>query len=266
MWRDQEGVICATGGRAGGGYWVEVPQIGMFRFMDAEEIAVAPFPDVGTEEIEESHERIVLPLALHALGRELIHASAVVAPPGGVVAFAATTQTGKSTLAYALSLRGHPLWADDAVLFEADGGSIQSIPLPFTLKIRQPSARFFGLEGRKADEWQPLFEESAAPRPLAAICLLEPRREADPGAVAEVRRRDSVSALLALLAHSYSFSLRDPARKREMLSRYMELMTRVPVFDIRFRPELEHLAELLDVIEQTVLCLDQRGDERKRGQ
>ena len=263
VWRDQEGEIYASGGRADGGYWVEVPEIGMFRFSDADEVAVTPLSGIGIEAIEESFERIVAPLVLHALGSELVHASAVVAPSGGVVAFAATTRTGKSTLAYGLSLRGHPLWADDAVLFEVDGGSVQSIPLPFTLKIRQPSARFFGLE-RGTDEWQPLFEESDAPRPLAAVCLLEARREADAGAVAVVRRRDSASALLALLAHSYSFSLREPARKREMLSRYMELAARVPIFDIRFLPELEHLAELLDVIEQTVLRLDQRGGDGKR--
>ena len=263
MWRDQEGVICATGGRAGRRYWVEVPQIGTFRFTGADEIAVVPFPGVGTDEVEESYERIVMPLALHAVGHELIHASAVVAPPGGVVAFAATTQTGKSTLAYALSLRGHPLWADDAVLFETNGASVQSRPLPFTLKIRQPSARFFGLEGRTADEWQPLFEESSTPRPLAAICLLEAGRAADRAPDAELRR-DSASALLALLAHSYSFSLRDAGRKREMMSRYMELVARVPVFDIRFPSGLEHLAEVVDVIEQTVVRLDQPGGERER--
>ncbi len=253
MWRDQEGVVCATGGRAGGRYWVEVPQIGKFRFRDAEEIAVAPLPDVGTEEVEESYERIVLPLALHALGRELFHASAVVSPLGGVVAFAATTRTGKSTLAYALSLRGHPIWADDAVLFQTGGGSVQSIPLPFTLRIRQPSAHFFGLEGRNADDWRPMFEESYAARPLAAICLLESKRETDLGPVVEVVRRDSASAFPAVLAHSYSFSIRDPGRKRDTLSRYMELTARVPVYDIRFPPGLEHLATLLDLIEQTVM-------------
>jgi hypothetical protein len=266
VWRDQEGEIYASGGRADGWYWVEVPQIGMFRFSDAEEVAVTPLSGIGIELIEESFERIVVPLVLHAVGRELLHASAVVAPSGGVVAFAATTRTGKSTLAYALSLRGHPIWADDAVLFQTGDGSVQSIPLPFTLRIRQPSAHFFGLEGRDPNDWRPMFEESNAARPLAAICLLESKPETDPSPAGEVVRRDSASAFPAVLAHSYSFSIRDPGRKRDMLSRYMELTARVPVYDIRFPPGLENLARLLDQIEETVMWFDHRGGERKRGQ
>jgi hypothetical protein len=253
VWRDQDGEIYATGGRTSEGYWIDVPQVGKFRFGDGEEVALTPLPEVGRDEVEESYERIVVPLALHALGRELVHGSAVVAPSGGVVALIATTRTGKSTLAYALSLRGHPLWADDAVLVDAGNGAAESIPLPFTLRIRQSSADHFGLEGRTEEEWQPLFEESYAARPLAAVCLLA--QQPDTGAPAvEIQARDPASAFPAVLAHAYCFSLRDPRRKREMMSHYLELMARVPIYDVRFRPGLERLDEVLDGIEQAVMA------------
>jgi hypothetical protein len=37
-----------------------------------------------------------------------------------------------------------------------------------------------------------------------------------------------------------------------MMSRYLELTALVPVYDIRFHPQLDGLGEVLDRIEQTV--------------
>jgi hypothetical protein len=256
VWRDEDGEIYATGGRVGKAYLIEVLQVGTFRFgdSDSEEVAVTPLPNVADEEVHDNYKRIVLPLVLHAFGCELVHASAVVAPSGGVVAFAASTRTGKSTLAYALSLRGHPIWADDAVLFQTGNGSVESTPLPFALRIRQPSARFFGLQARAEEKWRPLFVEGDAARPFAAVCLLEQKPGGTgAGPAVEVERRDPASAFPAVLAHSYCFSIKDPRRKRDMMSRYLELTAQVPVYDIRFRPPLERLGELLDRIEQTVI-------------
>jgi hypothetical protein len=255
IWRDEDGEIYATGGRVGEAYWIEVLGVGTFRFEanDGDAVEATPLPDIGDEEILDNYRRIVLPLALHACGSELVHASAVVAPSGGVVAFAAGTRTGKSTLAYALSLRGHPIWADDAVLFRAGSGPVESTPLPFALRIREPSARFFHLQGRAEGEWRPLFVEGDAARPLAAVCLLEQKSGGTgAGAAVEVELRDPASAFPALLAHSYRFSIKDPRRKREMMSRYLELTALVPVYDIRFHPQLDGLGEVLDRIEQTV--------------
>jgi hypothetical protein len=255
VWRDEDGEIYATGGRLGDQYWIEVLGVGTFLFGDdGEEVAVTPLPHVADEEILESYRRIVLPLALHACGSELVHASAVVAPSGGVVAFAAGTRTGKSTLAYALSLRGHAIWADDAVLFRAGRGPVESTPLPFALRIRQASARFFDLQAGAEGEWRPLFVEDDAARPLAAVCLLAQASGGNGGGPAvEVELRDPASAFPAVLAHAYFFSIGDPRRKREMLSRYLELTARVPVYDVRFPPRLEGLGEVLDRIEQTVI-------------
>jgi hypothetical protein len=211
-----------------------------------------PLPGVDPDTVQEAYTAIVLPLALHALGREVVHASAVVAPPGDVIAFAATTHGGKSTTAYALARRGHRLWADDAVLFYSDREGIRSTPLPFSLRIRQPSAAFFAVEAHSDDEWRKLYELSSEPRPLRAICLLDRADPAERESVT-IGRRDPAEAFPALLSHSYYFSLRDPARYREMTSNYLALAECVLVYDVRFRPGLDHIDELLDAIERQVI-------------
>ena len=42
-----------------------------------------------------------------------------------------------------------------------------------------------------------------------------------------------------MLAHAYCFSLREPERRRRMVERYLDLTTRVPVFEIRVESGLE---------------------------
>jgi hypothetical protein len=254
-WRDEDGEIYATGGRVNEAYWIEVPGVGTFRLGgdDGGEVAVTPLPNIADAAILENYQRIVLPLLLHACGSELVHASAILAPFGGVVAFAGGTRSGKSTLAYALSLRGNPIWADDAVLFQAGNGPVESTPLPFALRIRQPSARFFDLQAEIEAEWRPLFVEGDDTRPLAAVCLLEQMSGGTgAGRAVEVELRDPASAFPAVLGHSYRFSIKEPRRKREMMSRYLELTAQVPVYDVRFCPGLEGMGDLLDRIEQTV--------------
>lgn len=247
-----DGGVYATGAQVDGMIWIDVPEVALFR-ADPAEVVAFPCSGVDPDEVEEAYTGIVLPLALQALGQELIHSSGVVAPSGEVVAFAATTHAGKSTTAYALARRGHRLWSDDVVLFESDCEGIQSLPLPFSLKIRQPSATFFAVDAHSEDEWRGLSEPSSGPRPLAAICLLD-RTNSSEGEPVLIVRRDPSAAFPALLSHSYCFSTRDPVRYRAMTSSYLELVERVPVYDVRFRPGLDHIDELLDAIERDVMA------------
>jgi hypothetical protein len=69
----------------------------------------------------------VLPLISIAHGREALHASAVETPLGAI-AIAAPSEAGKSTLARELVRRGWPLFADDVVVLEATGGSVEAHP------------------------------------------------------------------------------------------------------------------------------------------
>jgi hypothetical protein len=115
VWRDHEGTVCAAGHTVAGRHWMHVPRIGSFAFGPCAGDAVHVFaePSARPESVLDTFRRMVLPLALQAQGEEVLHASAV-RMLQGVVALCAVSETGKSTLAYALSRRGFPLWADDA--------------------------------------------------------------------------------------------------------------------------------------------------------
>jgi hypothetical protein len=84
--------------------------------------------------------------------------------------------------------------------------------------------------------------------PLAAICVL--RREVSSALPVTVQRLSSAEALAAVLAHAWSFGLQNSERKRRMINHYLELVARIPIFDMSFQPGLEHLAAILDAIEQ----------------
>jgi hypothetical protein len=197
--------------------------------------------DVAIEKIRDAHRRLVLPLALQALGQEVLHASAV-AVEAGAVAFCAESGTGKSTVAYALARRGHPSCADDAVAIGLGRRGPELIPLPFALRLRSASAAYYG------EDAQPLeVQHPVARRPLAAICVLQ-RLDEGIG----IRRLGRAEAFPALLAHAYSFGLNDERRRRRMMQHYLSLASEVPVFRVVLGTGLSTLAGTLDEIEAAV--------------
>ena len=237
VWRDDDGAPVAYGGRLDGRGWMVLPGVGAYVFDDR---TVQAFPEDGAGEslVADGYRRTVLPMALQALGREVLHASAV-RRPDGVVALCAISGSGKSTLAYGLSRRGHPLWADDAVVLEPTPEGFRTLPLPFTLRLLPASADYFGTNGSG-------LEEPAEDAPLAAVCVLA---RVDEGDDVEIERLDSAEAFPAVLTHAYCFSLDDEERKRRMVEAYMELAARVPVFRVRLRAGLERLPAILDGLE-----------------
>jgi hypothetical protein len=246
VWRDHEGTVCAVGHTVAGRHWMHVPRIGDFAFGPCAGDAVHVFaePSARPEWVLDTFHRMVLPLALQAQGEEVLHASAV-RMPRGVVALCAVSETGKSTLAYGLSRRGFPLWADDAVAFTLDKGTgVTAMPLPFTIRLRPASAAYFGPQNQPAN--------AATPAPLAAVCVLARKPAEEPGPDVEATRLTPARAFPAVLTHAYCFSLRDDARKRRMLQQYLDVCVRVPVFQVRFSAGLERIPEILDRLVESV--------------
>ena len=243
VWRDEAGTTVAIGQTIGDEHWVHVPSLGAFTF-SRRGGGITAVPDPGADQalIEDTFRRMVMPLALQAQGREVLHASAV-GLPAGVIALCAVSGTGKSTLACALSERGHTLWADDAVCFEARDAGFQAIPVPFTLRLRPASAEFFG--GRGSDGVLHTIESS---EPLAAVIVLERSESSGP----RLERLASADAFSAVLTHGYSFTLNDRERTRAMMRNYLELVDRVPVFRLTFSEGLDRLDALVDMIEGAV--------------
>lgn len=256
VWRDENGEVFARGHVVDDAHWMQVPGVGTFRFDSrAEAIVAKPERSAPRELVVDAYRRLVLPNALQALGHEVLHASAVLARYG-VVGLCARAHTGKSTTAYGLSRRGHPLWADDAVAFEIAGQSVRALPLPFTLRLRPQSLSLFD-----ADEVQvPAGDlvERTRPAPLAALFMLE--RQPEGTSKAEIFRLTPREAVVALLANAYWFSLADQERKRKMLSQYLDLSALVPVFKLRFAPGPENLGAVLDGVEGALEPLDDRRE------
>jgi hypothetical protein len=244
VWRHTDGTVIAFGGSREREHWMQLLNVGLFVFgEEADVVTVFPDADAGPETVEDGFRRAVLPMALQVLGRDVLHASAVLGR-SGVIAFCAVSETGKSTVAYALGRRGYRLWADDALAFRIDEAAVTAVPLAFTLRLRPATSEFYGVDGDAS-----LVEPAAAER-LTAVCVLERSEEGDDGA--PVARLAGADAFSAVLPHAYCFSLADDARKARMTSSYLELVDRVPVFRVQVRSGLEHLQPLLDRIEEAV--------------
>jgi hypothetical protein len=247
VWRDPSGAIRAYGYSGRGYHWLHFPGLATYRFnggsTQVTAIAIAPVREAA---IQDSFRRAVLPLALQAFGVEVLHASAIVSA-AGVVGLCAGSGTGKSTIAYGLSQRGYRVWADDALAFEVASPRVRTIALPFRLRLRPDAAAEFRLEDQGS---APALVAHESAR-LAALGVL--RRDADPTEDVVIEPLGASAAFRALLPHAYCFSMRDVERKRLMMERYLSLGVRVPVFQIRFRPELNVLPTILDRIEQAVI-------------
>jgi hypothetical protein len=121
----------------------------------------------------------VLPNVSVARGREALHASAVDTPLG-VVAIAAPSGTGKSTLASELIRRGWPLFADDVLTLGRGGEEVEAYPSaphmnvdPDDIDFIAPPARRETLGILSGERWVAVEEATRGPRPVAAIFLFE---------------------------------------------------------------------------------------------
>lgn len=245
IWRERDGRVAAFGGSLDGSRWMRIPGLAAFVF-SGESVTAYPEATDADEAVHDAFRRNVLPMALQVLGYEVLHASAV-RGPRGVVAFCAISETGKSTTAYGLSTRGYELWADDAVAFEVEAQGVKALPLAFSLRLREASATYYGVE---PDSFQLGEPEPAA---LAALCVLERIGDAGNASGARIERLSATEAFSSLLTHAYCFSLEDVDRKEQMLRTYMALAAALPVFRVGLETGLEKVPAMLDMIEREIL-------------
>jgi hypothetical protein len=201
-----------------------------------EAVIATPFrPGVGRV-VEDTYWRSVLPLFLQHRGEQVLHASAVVGP-GGVAGFCGRAGAGKSTLAFGLRLRGHRLWADDALVVSgvapprtaALAGEMRLLPDAREHYDVPPDGRL--LEGEIGEE-----------RDLALLVVLDV-----PGAAPQPRPLKSGEAFAAVVEQAYCYHLE--AAKRAMASDYLALLEHVPVVQLSRPAGLGGLEDFLDVVE-----------------
>lgn len=118
----------------------------------------------------------VLPNVSLAHGREALHASAVETPLG-VVAIAAPSGTGKSTLAAQLTQRGWPLFADDVLILEQGPTAVKAHAatphMNVSLDASDPQVPGVTLGVLSGERWVAGTEALPASQEVAAVVILE---------------------------------------------------------------------------------------------
>lgn len=119
----------------------------------------------------------ILPNVSLAHGREALHASAVESPLG-VIAIAAPSEMGKSTLAGELVRRGWPLFTDDVLVLATAAGGAEAHPGTPHMNVAQSQAA--GPEGRgttlgvlAGERWVSIPDAAREPSKVATVFLFE---------------------------------------------------------------------------------------------
>lgn len=226
---------------------MELTQLASFRLdlSSRHTIRVFARPGASRELIEDLYRRSVVPLFMQALGRETLHASAV-RSERGVLAFCGDRGTGKSTIAYALARRGLAQHADDALVLSLDSGDVRTVPLQFTPRLRPAARTFFG-HGTGISEFPERVGSSSRPdagaEPLATIFIL---RRDDACVAPSVRELAPPAAFEVLLRHAHCFEPGNPVQRRRLLQNYLDISTRIPIYEVEFASGLDALDGLLD--------------------
>jgi hypothetical protein len=251
VWRDENGKEFALGYTVSGAYFLSFPGIVVFTFSDNDERVLAvPESKIRSGLIEDLFWRSALPLVLQMQGYGALHASAVMTS-SGVVGFCAAAGTGKSTLAYGLSLRGYPIWTDDALVFDALKGPAMTAALPFKVRMRLDPAEYYhvGELGKQNQSyWQRGYQRAPLEiAPVRAIVVL--KRDYDEAATISLNALKGAHALSEILNQAYAFSLRKLEQRRSLSQQYMNLAAQVPIFDFHFPTGLQEMPRVLDQLE-----------------
>jgi hypothetical protein len=194
----------------------------------------------------------ILPNVAIMRGYEALHASAVDSP-AGVVAVAAPSGVGKTTLALELVGRGWPLFADDVLTIGAGPHGVQAHPGAPHMNVGEgPSG---GVEPERlgvtlgtlaGERWIAAQAIAAEPRPVCLVCLFE----RGPGLPLQAQVLPSSPLPLA----PYMLGLAgDAERERRRFACYADLMGNAAL--VRLTCDTARPAELADLIEQTLANL-----------
>jgi hypothetical protein len=162
----------------------------------------------------------VLPFAAVLRGLEVLHASAVVFD-GRALAVVAASGAGKSSLALELCERGARFLADDVLVIERRGATLLAHPGTPLVALEPRAARAVNVPGCDTDEQALAVDGEELLVPIAGACgparlgslfflARHPHGPARP-------RFERVTDPRALLASTFNFVLRDPARLHGLL-------------------------------------------------
>lgn len=137
-------------------------EFGRVTVRDGREIVVRPHERADERALALFLAGPALAVALHQRGRLVLHATAV-AIGGRALAILGEKGAGKSTLAAALTRRGHRLLSDDVVAIEERDGASVAFAGTASLKIQPEAARALGVDPGTLAPLHPDNEKRAWP-------------------------------------------------------------------------------------------------------
>jgi hypothetical protein len=251
VWRTPAGEPQAYYQQFGEAHWLHVIGVGVFCVSHDQE-TVRVWPQSSDLVVQDTYRRYILPFVMQLHGLEVLHASAVRLDEE-IVALCGSSESGKSSLAYGLSLRGLQQCADDAVPFLCSGRKVVAMQLPFRARLRQSSAEHFGF----AD--QEMLSPDAAPTAqtltLTSIFVLHQKPAEDEGV--QIDRVFGSEAFMALVAHAYSLDL-EGSQKASLARAYLCLVNCARIFRLKYPYGLRNLTTVLDAVQSEIAS---RGED-----
>lgn len=198
-----------------------------------------------------------LSFSMVRLGREPLHATAVVTDEGAV-AFLGESGDGKSTLGALFVHGGCPLLTDDMLVLTAEHDQFLAHAGPPRIKLYRGIANhifgntYRGMPMNPVTEKLviPLTDEQVVrqPRPLGAIYLIREDRGGRRRHRPLIRRLSPAGALPRILAATASHWARDPDRLRRQFDFVTRLVQRVPIKTLSYRRNEHEMFRVRDAV------------------
>jgi hypothetical protein len=201
----------------------------------------------------------VIPLALAAHGRTVLHASAVLAG-GSAIAFMGDSGAGKSTLVASFAMAGYPVVTDDSLLVTETPGAPHAVPSypsvrlwPNAIALAEvPASLARGASGTRKRRLgrRAGLGFASEPAPLRAIFVLEPM-EATTREPARVDRTplSAREALVALVERAYRLDVSPGAPLGEEFKRLCRLAESVFMCRLSYRKHPDSLRMIKRIVQ-----------------
>lgn len=227
------------------------PGVGRFWINREREIQVDPEPGVDAAALRLFILGPVLAAALRYLGLLALHASAVHFG-GGATIFLADPGVGKSTLAAACLARGHAVLSDDIAAIQAEASRHMLLPGFPQLKLWPDAAAMLTREVESLPRLRPEITKRAlrldhgfqsSPLPVKRVFVLAR------GERAQIEPLTPTDGLIELIRHSYGARRLKDVEPGVQFQRCAALASDVPIGRLKLPPELEQLAEMVELLE-----------------
>jgi hypothetical protein len=218
--------------------------LGAFTFTrGSDDVVVHPEPGVDAASIAREFPGTAEPIILQGLGWHVLHASAALAPRGGVLTFCGASGSGKSTLAYAMQLAGHVQFADDSVVLSRPARDLVAWPRVFAPSLRPASRDHFNRHPVRVRTFpRPRLEAC----PVRAIFLV--RQDAGLAEAVTAAVVPKARAFAALLPHAHAIDASAGSASRDLVEFYLAVVESTPVIDLAYRPDLSRIGRLVDAV------------------